>query len=254
MSRTLPPGWYPDPDAPLLERWWDGTAWTDHRRAPEAPGPPPAAGRAAGRARAVALTACGIALVAAIVSGAFALARGDGDDVVADTAPTVASPTPTTASPDPAPSRLVDELDGISLPLPDGWAPSKYVTRENVVMTTDGGRVFTRTLPAASGRAPAALAQQDIPQAAGTSYGRIRSHRVVRSERVAVAGGAGYLVRWRVKTARGPGAYVQSLALAPDRGGPAGAVVVRFAFDAGPDGPPLADMDRITGGIRPVER
>ncbi|MYT04667.1 MULTISPECIES: DUF2510 domain-containing protein, partial [Streptomyces] len=32
MSRTLPPGWYPDPDAPLLERWWNGTAWTDHRR------------------------------------------------------------------------------------------------------------------------------------------------------------------------------------------------------------------------------
>ncbi|MEU0942245.1 DUF2510 domain-containing protein [Streptomyces canus] len=247
MSRTLPPGWYPEPDAPLLERWWDGTAWTDHRRAPEAPGPPQAADRAAGRARAVALTACGSALLAAIVSGAFALARGDGDDVVADTAPT-----PTTASP--APSRLVDELDGISLPLPDGWVPSKYVTRDNIVMTTDGGRVFTRTLPADSGRAPAALAQQDIPQAADTSYGHIRSHRLVRSERVAVAGGTGYLVRWRVQTARGPGAYVQSLALAPDRGGPPDAVVVRFAFDAGPDGPPLADMDRITGGIRSVER
>ncbi|MFE1833830.1 DUF2510 domain-containing protein [Streptomyces sviceus] len=254
MSRTLPPGWYPDPDAPLLERWWNGTAWTDHRRAPEAPGPPRAAGRAAGRARAVALTACGTALVAAIVSGAFALARGEGDDMVADTAPTVASPTPTTASPAPAPSRLVDELDGISLPLPDGWVPSTYVTRDNVVMTTDGGRVFTRTLPADSGRAPAALAEQDIPRAADTSYGRIRSHRVVRSERVAVAGGAGYLVRWRVRTARGPSAYVQSLALAPDRGGPAEAVVVRFAFDAGPDGPPLADMDRITRGIRSVDR
>ncbi|MFE3035763.1 DUF2510 domain-containing protein [Streptomyces canus] len=256
MSRTLPPGWYPDPDAPLLERWWDGTAWADHRRAPEAPGPPRAAGRAAGRARAVALTACGIALVAALVSGAFALARGEGDDVVADTAPTVAGPAPTSASPAPAPapSRLVDELDGISLPLPDGWVPSKYVTRDNVLMTTDGGRVFTRTLPADSGSAPAALAKKDIPRAAHTSYGRIRSHRVVRSERVAVAGCAGYLVRWRVLTARGPGAYVQSLALAPDRDGPSGAVVVRFAFDAGPDGPPLADMDRITGGIRPVDR
>jgi hypothetical protein len=254
MSRTLPPGWYPDPDAPLLERRWDGTAWTDHRRAPEAPGPPRAAGRAAGRARAVALTACGTALVAALVSGAFALARGDGDDVVADTAPTVESPTPTTASPAPAPSRLVDELDGISLPLPDGWVPSKYVTRDHVVMTTDGGRVFTRTLPAGSARAPAALAQQDIPQAADTSYGHICSHRLVRSERVAVAGGTGYLVRWRVKTARGPGAYVQSLALTPARGGPSDALVVRFAFDAGPDGPPLADMDRITEGIRSVDR
>ncbi|MFJ7304359.1 hypothetical protein [Streptomyces sp. NPDC099088] len=29
-------------------------------------------------------------------------------------------------------------------------------------------------------------------------------------------------------------------------------VIVRFAFDAGPDGPPLSDMDRITKGIRSV--
>ncbi|MFF7644575.1 DUF2510 domain-containing protein [Streptomyces canus] len=215
MSRTLPPGWYPDPDAPLLERWWDGTAWTDRRRAPEAPGPPRAAGRAAGRARGVALTACGIAVVAAIVSGAFALARGDGDDAVADTAPTVESPTLTTASP--APSRPVDELDGISLPLPDGWVPSKYVTPDNLVMTTDGGRVFTGTLPADSGRAPAALAKKDTPQAADTSYGRIRSHRVVRSERVAVAG-------------------------APDSGP-----------HPGPRRTPRRSR-RITGGIRPVDR
>ncbi|MFL5994687.1 MAG: DUF2510 domain-containing protein [Streptomyces sp.] len=92
MSRTLPPGRYPDPDAPHVERWWDGTAWTDHRRAPEGPGPPRSAGRASGRAKAVALTASGVVLGAAIVSGAFALARGDGDGVAADTASTVATP------------------------------------------------------------------------------------------------------------------------------------------------------------------
>ncbi|MEU9327235.1 DUF2510 domain-containing protein [Streptomyces canus] len=252
MSRTLPPGWYPDPDAPHLERWWDGTAWTDHRRAPEGPGPPRPAGGASGRAKAIALTASAVVLVAAIVSGAFALARGDGDDVVADTAPTVATPPPSTASP--VPSRLVDELDGISLPLPDGWVPAKYVTRDNVVMTTDGGRVFTRTLPADSGASPVSLAKKDIPQAAHSSYAGIRSHRVVGSERVAVAGRTGYLVRWRVKTAQGAEGYVQSLAFTPGPGGPPGAVVVRFAFDAGPDGPPLADMDRITGGIRSVGR
>ncbi|MFG2468013.1 DUF2510 domain-containing protein [Streptomyces canus] len=132
MSRTLPPGWYPDPNAPHLERWWDGTAWTDHRRAPEGPGPPRSAGGASGRAKAVALTTSGVVLVAAIVSGAFALARDGGDDVVADTAPTAATLPPSPASP--APSRLDDELDGISLPLPDGWVPAKYVTRDNVVM------------------------------------------------------------------------------------------------------------------------
>ncbi|MFF0012312.1 DUF2510 domain-containing protein [Streptomyces sp. NPDC005374] len=265
MSSRLPPGWYPDPDAPHLERRWDGTAWTDQRRAPEPPGPPRPADGASGRAKAVALVVSGAVLVTAIVTGTYALARGDGDDVVADTAPTVAPPSPsTTSSP---PSRLVDELDGISLPLPDGWTPSKYVTRDNVVMTTHGGRVLARTLPPKPGTSPAALAAKDIPQAADASYGGgesgpgphggIESHRVLRSERVSVAGGAGYLVRWRVRTAEGPGGYVQSLALTPgaDRGSPSAAVVVvRFAFDAGPGGPPLADMDRITEGIRPVDQ
>ncbi|MCX3059766.1 DUF2510 domain-containing protein, partial [Streptomyces beihaiensis] len=38
MSRppTPPPGWYPDPGDPSVERWWDGTEWTQHRRAPGA--------------------------------------------------------------------------------------------------------------------------------------------------------------------------------------------------------------------------
>jgi hypothetical protein len=48
--------------------------------------------------------------------------------------------------------------------------------------------------------------------------------------------------------------YVQSLAFTPGPDGPQNAVVVRFAFDAGPGGPPLADMDRITHGIRSVRR
>jgi hypothetical protein len=35
MSDTSQPvaGWYPDPENPTAERWWDGTGWTDHRRA-----------------------------------------------------------------------------------------------------------------------------------------------------------------------------------------------------------------------------
>ncbi|WP_443070475.1 DUF2510 domain-containing protein, partial [Streptomyces sp. Z38] len=44
---TPPSGWYPDPHAPHLERWWDGTAWTEHRRTP-ASGSAPAAGAGAG--------------------------------------------------------------------------------------------------------------------------------------------------------------------------------------------------------------
>lgn len=34
---TTPAGWYPDPDDPGQQRWWDGTAWTEDR-APVSPG------------------------------------------------------------------------------------------------------------------------------------------------------------------------------------------------------------------------
>lgn len=29
-----PAGWYIDPERPDLQRWWDGTAWTEHRMHP----------------------------------------------------------------------------------------------------------------------------------------------------------------------------------------------------------------------------
>ncbi|WP_327427394.1 DUF2510 domain-containing protein [Streptomyces sp. NBC_01236] len=290
MSMTPPPGWYRDPSYPLVERWWDGTAWTDHRRQPEAPQlpltqPESPGGGGSGRAKAVALSVAGVVLVASIVTGAVLLRRDDGSgDAAAATTPTTAVSPPVSDTPSPSastsapsaddPSVVVDELNGITLPLLDGWVRPQYVAEHDIVMTTPGtydcpgdpglcrhGRVISRTVTANDEKSPKVLAQQDIEDAANSSYDRdlidnrpfkgITSHQEVKSGQVAVAGRAGYFVRWKVRTLVGPGGYVESLAF-PSSVGSESLVIVRFAFDAGSDGPPLTDMDRITKGIRPL--
>lgn len=41
MTQSPPPaGWYPDPGNAQLQRWWDGSVWTDHTQ-PGAQVPPP---------------------------------------------------------------------------------------------------------------------------------------------------------------------------------------------------------------------
>ncbi|MFE1291005.1 DUF2510 domain-containing protein [Streptomyces sp. NPDC058751] len=288
MSMTPPPGWYRDPSYPLVERWWDGTAWTDHRRQPETPQqpltrtPPPGG---PGRAGAAVLVAAAVVLVAAIATGTVLLRQDDdgGDDAAARTTPAATtpdrteSPSPSPSSPSPSagdPSVVVDELDGITFPVLDGWTKPQYVADHDTVLTTPRtydcpgdpglcrhGRVEARTATATDETSPKALAEGDIEDAADSAYGHdllgdrpfrgITSHRLVKSGSVAVAGRAGYLVRWKVRTGVGPGGYVESLAF-PSSAGSQSLVIVRFAFDAGPDGPPLSDMDRITEGIRPV--
>lgn len=291
MSMSPPPGWYRDPAYPLVERWWDGTAWTDHRRqaetvrqplpaGPEAPPPP---GGASGRAKALALGTAAVVLVAAIVTGAVLLRLDHGDgNATAQTTPAASptdtgSPTPTPSAPSPSPSAgdpsvVVDQLNGITLPLPDGWTRPQYVSDHDVVMTTPGtydcpgdpglcrhGQVSSRTATATDVTSPKALAEGDIKDAADSVYDRdilgsrpfrgVTSHELLKTGSVAVAGRAGYFVRWKVKTRVGPGGYVESLAF-PSSTGTEALVIVRFAFDAGADGPPLSDMDRITRGIR----
>jgi hypothetical protein len=39
-------GWYPDPEVPGGERYWDGVAWTEHRRAAPSAAPTPWEGAA----------------------------------------------------------------------------------------------------------------------------------------------------------------------------------------------------------------
>ncbi|MEU7471979.1 DUF2510 domain-containing protein [Streptomyces sp. NPDC044984] len=280
---TPPPGWYRDPHAPHLERWWDGTAWTGHRRTPGAPAVPPAPSTdgtgGTGRVRAIALTTAGAVLAAAIVTGAVLLG-GDGGDPETRTGPTATTPAPEPPSPStseaPAedPDVVEDQLNGITFPLLDGWVRPENVTQDDVVMTTDGtydcpgdgtvcrhGLVISRTVTENDETSPEALAEEDVSDAAEEAfdedvlgrrpYGGLESHEVVKSGPVAVAGRAGYFVRWRVTTAEGPGGYVQSLVF-PSSVGTGSPVLVRYVFDAGEDGPPPADMDRITEGIRSV--
>ena len=282
---TPPPGWYPDPHAPHLERWWDGTAWTEHQRTPETPtvplSRPPGGSGGTGRAKAVALTTAGALLAAALVTGVVVLG-GDDDAPRAGSGPTAAasapvapsSPAATSETPAEDPDVVEDQLNGITFPLLDGWVRPRHVAQDDVVMTTDGtydcpgegsvcrhGLVISRTVTENDETSPEALAKEDIPEAADAAfdedslgqrpYGGLESHEVVKSGPVAVAGRAGYLVRWRVTTAKGPGGYVQSLVF-PSSVGTESPILVRFVFDAGEDGPPPADMDRITKGIRPV--
>ncbi|MFE7647301.1 DUF2510 domain-containing protein [Streptomyces phaeoluteigriseus] len=260
-------------------------------------GPPAGPGRSSsgggggggggGRSRPVALTVVAAVLVAAVVTGAVVLRGNDGAGTEPDGAPSAthsAPATPPDASPsapstDPSagpsadPSVVVDELNGITLPLPEGWVLPEHVAEPDVVMTTDGtydcpgggvcrhGRVISRTVTDTSETSPRALAEADIADAADDAYDRdlvgrshfggIESHQVVAAGQVAVAGRAGYYVRWRVTTAEGPGGHVQSLVF-PSTVGTEAPVLVRYVFDAGEAGPPLADMDRITKGIRPV--
>ena len=288
MSMSPPPGWYPDPSAPHLQRWWDGTAWTEHRSAAAVPVAQPAEGGGSGRAKVVALVAAGAVLVAAIVTGAVFLGGSDGGDgpdvrtapnpVVSGAGPTSEGPSPSPSSAAPSaddPSVVTDQLNGITLPLLDGWVRPQYVAEDDVIMTTDGtydcpgdsgvcrhGLVSSRTVSQSDQSSPRALAGQDIADAADAAYDRdlvgrrpfggIESHRQVGSGQIAVAGRAGYFVRWRVRTAKGPGGYVESLAF-PSTVGTEAPVIVRFVFDAGGAGPPLADMDRIARGIRSID-
>ncbi|MFD5746770.1 DUF2510 domain-containing protein [Streptomyces sp. NPDC127033] len=295
MTTTPPPGWYPDPNVPATERWWDGTVWTAHTRPPGAvPAPGGGAGTAPGGGRKRLITLLAVGLAAAAVVTAVALRPGGDDSGAAPHTPESTAP-PTTAPPERSagddeenedaepeeepsedPTRLTDQLNGITLPIPDGWErPTSVSGGDLMVHTADTyacpgapakecrhGTLSSRTASGTDKTSPEALAEEDIEKAAQEAFGDaeyldysthrdITSHTVVLSRATVVAGRTGHLVRWKVTTGAGPGGYVQSLAF-PSAVGTESPVIVRTAFDAGPGGPPLTLMDTITEGIRPI--
>ncbi|MEW1628062.1 DUF2510 domain-containing protein [Streptomyces sp. NPDC089173] len=302
MSFATPPGWYPDAGTPGTDRWWDGTAWTAHTRpsaavaphdpahqpyVPQAFGPPvppaPPLSRGGSRTRVLAIALSGLLVLGAAVTAAVLLGPDDSgtraapgltaSDPVPSAPAASATPSPQ-AGQDGDPGVLADQLNGITLAVPDGWEKAKNTSDDAPTIRTAvsydcpgtsasfcyRGTVSTRS--ARAGRTdPKAIAEADITTAADKAYeedvlgrrthGGITSHRVLKAQPVAVAGRAGYLVRWRVATGKGPGGVVQSVAF-PSTVGSETPVIVRLAFDADRPELPVSLMDTITRSIRPI--
>lgn len=153
---TTPPGWYPEPghtgNGPALERWWDGSAWTEYTRTAQAPAAPAAApgipsyaaypggpggGVPVPPARRGGVIAIGVIAVLVLVGGVIAgvvMLNDKSDAKASDKPSSSASPNPDggtdggpggpTQGPSQAPGTsgvVVDPLDRISLPILPGW-------------------------------------------------------------------------------------------------------------------------------------
>ncbi|MFE3850012.1 DUF2510 domain-containing protein [Streptomyces griseorubiginosus] len=160
---------------------------------------------------------------------------------------------------------VTDSIDGISLPIPDGWYGQEIQVGASVTSKdsyacpgdasancTKGGAYSAPALALGSkGSTAEQVAKADIEANAeqsygGKTYGSITSHDVLDSKAVTVAGQKGYLVRWKAVTSKGSDGYVQSLAF-PAPANPQQIVVVRFGVDVA-EGQTV--IDDITKGIK----
>lgn len=159
---------------------------------------------------------------------------------------------------------VTDQVDGISLPIPDGWYGQQIQVGASVTSNdsydcpgdtsqscTKGGAYSAPALALGTEGATAEeVAKADIAanaeQSYGSGYGEITSHQVLASKAVTVAGQKGYMVRWKAVTSKGSDGYVESLAF-PSPANSQQIVVVRFGVDVEET---QAVLDEITKGIK----
>ncbi|MBM7172454.1 DUF2510 domain-containing protein [Streptomyces sp. G44] len=298
MTQMTPPGWYPDPGqaagGPPTERWWDGNVWTDQVRAaqsahahPTQPAFPAYPGQApAPRRRLRVATAAVVVLVvlAGIGGGVYALTADDDSRGSAAEEPSSGAPrepgnpeAPRSPggpgdpdeprAPGQEPGFAVDPVNGIKIPVPDGWRG---------VTTQTGAGVQTQSIPCPGNpgeqctrgsaysqsarelgidaKTPEAAAKADIGKNAkegygGKTYGRITSHKVLASKSITVAGRKGYHVRWKAVTEKSDDGYVESLAF-PSPADKTKIVIVRMGIDDHPKAPSPSYLDQIAKGIK----
>ncbi|MGW1321715.1 DUF2510 domain-containing protein [Streptomyces antibioticus] len=143
-----------------------------------------------------------------------------------------------------------DPINGISIPIPDGWtgqqmnvgaqvsSDSTYPCPGDTSKTCTKGGVYSAPAEVleATGDTAEEVAKSDIAKNAedsygGDTYGAITSHKVLASKAVTVAGQKGYLVRWQAVTSKGADGIVESVAF-PAPADTGRLVVLRFGVDA----------------------
>ncbi|MFD7136109.1 DUF2510 domain-containing protein [Streptomyces sp. NPDC059894] len=159
---------------------------------------------------------------------------------------------------------VTDALNGISIPIPDGWtgqelsvgaqitSDSSYECPGDTSKTCTKGGLYSAPAEAlgTEGDTAEEVAKADIAANAeesygGTTYGEITSHQVLASKAVTVAGQKGYMVRWKAVTSKGADGYVESLVF-PAPADTERLVVLRFGVDADQS---VSVIDTVTKGI-----
>jgi hypothetical protein len=206
------PGWHPDPSGrPGLQRYWDGTKWTDHTHSTS-----PIAGQQAPRIKlplsfrimswgCLGMMVVGVVVLIAIFSFTQSLLHGLSGDL---TGPKPNLNEDITHSPGPRPSGLADPATGLSFPFPDKrWQGHTLQGPQNAAVAADpwdcgplahcyhgllvsGGPVTGTDL--------ATFAQQKGEDLHPRYIGKVQTETPLVSAALTVAGHPAWQMRWKI--------------------------------------------------------